>query len=60
VPSEARLSETLHVIEHNVNIDRFAFNRALVAEHFHAIHKLDDTIGFFANEPSEAAIVIAD
>jgi hypothetical protein len=47
---EARLRQTLHVIEHYMNIDRLAFDRPLVAKHLHAIDKLDDTIRFLADQ----------
>ena len=57
---DAGLREPLHVIEHDVNIDRFALDRTFVGENLHAIDKLHDAVGFVANEPGQRAIVIPD
>ena len=60
VTGDARLREPLHMIEHDVDIDRFALDRPLVGEDFHAIDKLHDAIGLVADQPRQGAILIAD
>ena len=60
VAGEARLRQPLHVIEHDVNVDRLALDRALVAEHLHAVDELHDAVGFVADQPRQRAVVVVD
>ena len=60
VPREARLGEPPHVIEHHVDVDGLALDRAFVAEHLHAVDQLDDAIGLVADQPRQRAIVVVD
>src|SRR6202044_2028143 len=46
----AGVSQPLHLIEHHVDVDRFALDRPLVGEHFHAIDQLHDAVGLVANQ----------
>ena len=60
VASDAGLRQTLHVIEHHVNIDRFAFDWTLVGEYLHAIDQLHNAIGFVADQPCKGAVIVAN
>ena len=58
VAGDTRLGEPLHMIEHDMNVDRLALDRTLVGEDLHAIDELDDAIGLVADQPREGTIVI--
>ena len=59
VAGEAGLRQPLHVIEHDVNVDRLALDRALVGEHLHAVDQLHDAVGLVADQPRQRAVVVA-
>jgi hypothetical protein len=46
------------MIEHRMDIDRFARQRALVGEHFHLVDEVADAIGLGADQPGERAVVL--
>ena len=58
--AEAGLRQPFHVVEHHMNIDRLALNRAFVAKHFHAVDQLHDAVGFIADEPRQRAVFVID
>ncbi len=58
VAGEAGLRQPLHVIEHDVDVDRLALDRTLVGEHLHAIDQFDDAVGLVADQTREHAVVI--
>ena len=60
VPGEARLCQAFHMIEHDVNVDRLAFDRPLVAKHLHAVDQLHDAVSFFANQSRQRAVVVVN
>ena len=59
VAGEARLRQPLHVIEHDMDVDRLALDRALVGEHLHAVDQLHDAVGLVADQARERAVVVA-
>ena len=59
VTGDAGLRQPLHVIEHHVDVDRLALDRALVGEHLHAIDQLHNAVGFVAYQPRERAVIVA-
>ena len=42
-----------------MDVDRFAFYRPFIAEHFHTIDKLNDAIGLLADQPRQRTILVA-
>src|SRR5215472_19279213 len=56
---KAGLREPPDVIENHVDIDLLAFDRALVAEHFHAVDELYDAVGLITDQPGQDAIIVA-
>ena len=58
VPGEAGLRQPLHVIEHDMDVDRLALDRPLVGEDFHAVDQFHDAVGFVANQPRQRAVVV--
>ena len=60
VAGEAGLRQPLHVIEHDVDVDRLALDRALVGEHLHAVDELHDAVGLVADQPRQRAVVVVD
>ena len=50
MPGEAGLRHPLYVVEHGMDIDGFASDRAGIAEGLHAVDELDDPVGLFADE----------
>ena len=57
---DAGLRQPLHVVEHDVDVDRLALDRPLVGEHLHAIDQLHDAVGLVANQPCQRAVVVLD
>ena len=55
---EAGLRELLHVVEHDVDVDRLALDRPLVGEHLHAVDQLHDAVGLVADQPRQRAVVV--
>ena len=60
VAGDAVLCQPLHVLEHDVNVDRLTLDRPLVGKDLHAINELHDAIGLVANQSRERSIVVAD
>ena len=54
------MRQPLDVLEHDVDVDGLALDRALVGEHFHAVDELDDAVGLVADQPCQGAILVAD
>ena len=52
------LGEELHLVEHDVDVDRLALDRALVGEHLHAVDELDDPVGLLADQPGQRAVLV--
>ena len=52
---ETRLGKPAHMVEHAMNIDRHAIERALIGEHLHPVDERHDPIHLFADEAGEAA-----
>ena len=46
------------MVEHDVDVDRLALDRALVGEHLHAVDQLDDAVGLVADQPGQRAVVV--
>ena len=57
---EARLREPLHMIEHRVDVEALARDRALVGERLHAVDQLDDAVGLLADQLRQRAVLVAD
>ena len=57
---EAGLRDPLHVVEHGVDVDALARDRPLVGKRLHAVDELDDPVGLLADQPRQAAILVAD
>jgi hypothetical protein len=60
VARDTGMRQPFHVLEHDVNVDGFALDRALVGEHFHTIDEFDDAVGLVADQPCQGAILVAD
>jgi hypothetical protein len=54
------LRQPLHVVEHDVNVDRLALDRPLVGEHLHAVDELYDAVGLVADKARKSAVVVLD
>ncbi len=57
---KARLAQAADVLEHVVDVDRLLGERALVAEHLHAVDEIADAIRLRADELGQRAIGIRD
>ena len=58
VAGEAGLRQPLHMIEHDMDVDRLALDRALVGEHLHAVDQLHDAVGLVADQLRQRAVVV--
>ncbi len=47
------------MLQHRMDVDRLALDRALVGEHLEPSHQLHDAVGLVADEPRQRAVVIA-
>ena len=56
VAGEAGLREPLHVVEHDMDVDRLALDRPLVGEHLHAVDQLHDAVGLVADQLGQRAV----
>src|SRR5437588_8444557 len=56
---KAGTREPFHMLEHGMNVDWLTIDRALVRENLHPVHELHDAIGFLADEPGKAAIIVS-
>ena len=54
------LGQPLHVVEHRVDVDRLGAERALVAEHLHAVDQVADAIGLGADELGQRAVLVLE
>ena len=55
---EAGARDLLHMIEHVVDIDRFALQRPLVAEDLHAVDQFADAVGLGADQLRQGTVAI--
>ena len=53
-------AKTAHVIEHVVDVDGLLRQRALVAEHFHAVDEIADAVGLRADQLRQRAVGVVD
>ncbi len=55
---KAGLAQAAHVLEHVMDVDGVLAERALVAEHLHAIDEIADAVGLRADELRQRAVGI--
>ena len=52
---KAAFGDLAHMIQHAMDIDRSAIERALIGEHLHAVDESDNAIDFLADETGKVA-----
>ena len=57
VARDAGLGEQLHPVEHDVDVDRLALDRPVVAEHLDAVDEVDDAVDLLAHQPGQRQLV---
>ena len=55
---EAGLGEALHLVEHAVDVDGAALDRALVAEQLDPLDELHDAVGLVADEAGQQPVAL--
>jgi hypothetical protein len=55
---KAGLAQTLHVVEHEMDVDGLRAERALVTEHLHAVDQVADAIRLDADELRQRPVVV--
>lgn len=60
VAGKAVLGDGFDVIQHNVDVHRLPFDRALVGKHFHAVDKRDNPVGLVGDQPRQRAVIIVE
>ena len=51
--------DRLHMVEHDMDVDRVALDRPLVGKDLHAVDQRDDAVGLVGDEPGQRAILVA-
>ena len=57
---DAVLGQQLHPVEDDVDVDRLALHRPVVAEHLDAVDEIDDAVGLLADQAGQRQLLGGD